>query len=189
MEQVLDCLYVKHYELFSTNCPVLITGDRMYLMDTFMGPLPMRELMGQIHPLMGKSELVVLNSHSHFDHVWGNGAFPGIPIVSHERCREIMEKEGESVLRELGSAHPEWVMGEVEITLPSVTFTGSLVFHDRGRQVRLEHFPGHSGDSIIVLASPGNICLAGDSVEDPFPLLQESSEQANIDCFLGPSET
>lgn len=180
-----DILYMLRFpELFNATCPLVVTERYIILLDTYMGPLPMAPVLSFLEKNRKGREFFIVNSHSHFDHIWGNCAFPGAPIISHQRCRKIMVENAVSELHVLSREHPEWVRGDVEIIYPDITFDERLFFHDRLAEIEIFHLPGHSSDSAAVFLMPGRIMLAADSLEDPFPLLSESGREANIDLFV-----
>ena len=69
---------------------------------------------------------VVVNTHHHGDHVFGNGVFAGqAAIVAHERCRSEMAEAGLG----LQGLWPDVDWGVDELTLPTLTFSGRLTLH------------------------------------------------------------
>lgn len=185
LEQVSDILYLMRFPgLFQATCP-LVAGERyIFLLDTYLGPLSMTPVLSFLQQHRKDRELFVVNSHSHFDHIWGNSAFSGAPIISHLRCRQKMLADAASEYERLLYEMPEWVKEEVEIVYPDTTFTERLFFHDPLVEIELFHLPGHSSDSVAIFLEPSKVLLAADSVEDPFPLLSESGREANIDLYL-----
>jgi glyoxylase-like metal-dependent hydrolase (beta-lactamase superfamily II) len=180
-----EFLYVLRFpEPFGANCPIVCADRYVMLMDTYMGPLSMAPVHSFLESRGKGREFHVIISHSHFDHIWGNSAFPSASIVSHARCRMIMMERAESEYQALRLEHPEWVREEITIVYPNVTFEERLTYHDSAMEIELFHVPGHSSDSIAAFLSPSGVLLAGDSVEDPFPLLSESGREANIDLYL-----
>jgi glyoxylase-like metal-dependent hydrolase (beta-lactamase superfamily II) len=185
LEKIDDILYILRFpELFNATCPLVVTERYIILIDTYMGPLPMAPVLSFLEHNRNGREFYIVNSHSHFDHIWGNCAFTNTPIISHQRCRQIMMEKAVSEYHTLSREHPEWVRGDVEIIYPDITFRESLFFHDLSAEIELFHLPGHSSDSIAIFLMPERIMLAADSLEDPFPLLSESGREANIDLYL-----
>ena len=174
-------LHVFHYkELFAFNLPVLITAKRIFVVDTYMGPKSIKNVLKLCNEKKEGRKVYAVNSHSHFDHIWGNFAFSEDEIIASEKCREIIEEEGKKVLKEISEHNPEWIMEPVEIVLPTITFKDEMVFADSSSDVKIRFLPGHTEDSAVVIVMPEKILLAGDMVEDPFPLL----EGENIDLYL-----
>ena len=165
---------------FSFNLPVLMTASRIFVVDTYMGPESIKEVVSYCKKNLKGRKGYVINTHSHFDHVWGNSAFPGWDIICHSSCYDILKSEGKKTITEISKTNPEWVKEKINLVLPDLLFESELNFLDKDSTVSIKYLPGHSDDSIIISVMPENILLAGDMLEDPFPLL----EGKNIEVYL-----
>lgn len=144
----------------------VINGDRyIYIIDTFIGPKAMNPVNSYIESNMGEKPIIVVNTHYHWDHVWGNCAYKAYPIVANKKSLEFLAEKGEMDLKK----HQEYAKGKVEITLPNLTFSKSLVFEEDN--VRLFHSPGHTEDSITVYDAQDKVLVVGDNLERPIPYL------------------
>ena len=96
-----------------SNAGIVDLGDRTLIYDTFISPLASRDLLTAAETLTGRPAHLVINSHYHNDHTWGNLAVPaGTDILSTGRTRDIIAK------RETGldpSYHPT-ILKELEKT-------------------------------------------------------------------------
>lgn len=144
---------------------VLTRERRTYLIDTGCGPDDMAGAAGVIRA--AGRPLVVVNTHFHWDHVWGNCAFPEAEIVSTFRCRERMRKEWASQWIENGRL----AVGQVEMRLPGVCFDARMAFEDDG--LLLFRSPGHTDDSLTVWDSRNRLLIAGDNLERPIPYVED----------------
>jgi glyoxylase-like metal-dependent hydrolase (beta-lactamase superfamily II) len=148
------------------NCPtnVFVVHGRThtFVCDTFLGPHPMEKIINYV--AHENNQFIIFNSHSHWDHIWGNCAFESL-IISHRACREIIIQEGESELEQ----YRKYTQGDVKIVLPTVTFTESISFPDEG--IHLFYTPGHTRDSASCLDCVDNTLFVGDNVEAPIPYL------------------
>jgi cyclase len=76
-----------------SNAGIIDTGDRTLIYDTFISPLATQDLLVAAQTLTGRSAHLVINSHYHNDHTWGNLAVPaGTDILSTGRTRAIIAK-------------------------------------------------------------------------------------------------
>ncbi|MGE5585242.1 MAG: MBL fold metallo-hydrolase [Bacillota bacterium] len=136
----------------------LIRGERCdYIIDTGLGSLsiaPMEEYLQYDKPA------IVVNTHYHWDHVWGNGSLRHCTIVSHRLCREMIQSHWQDMMEKNHRYHH----GEVEMVLPSLVFERELYFPED--QVRLVYTPGHTIDSISVLDEADKVLNAGDNIGD-----------------------
>jgi glyoxylase-like metal-dependent hydrolase (beta-lactamase superfamily II) len=148
------------YELPDWNLNLhLIEGDRYnYIIDTGLGS-------GSVKPIMERIQgsckpVVVINTHYHWDHVWGNWVFADSLIISHRLCREITERKWNEMIGKNG----RYIDGEAKMLLPNVTFEGELYFEEDG--IRLFYTPGHTIDGISVLDESDGVLNAGDNIGD-----------------------
>lgn len=184
MEIINDNLILFKYELFNFNCYIIKTKKRIFIVDTYMGPDSIKDVKAAADELGQGRHLFVINTHSHFDHIWGNCLFENNPIISHTLCRKRIVEKAAIELDSYRISNPEWIKGDIKIIAPDIVFSEKLIFEDDDCTVILEHFPGHSPDSIIIWLEPYHICIAGDSLEDPFPLTHEYSKLSGADMFL-----
>jgi glyoxylase-like metal-dependent hydrolase (beta-lactamase superfamily II) len=155
------------------TCVYVIDGPKhAFVVDTFLGPKSMAIVKKRMGRALRGRPVVVINGHYHWDHIWGNCAFPKSQIVAHSLCRERIERIGAKELKAYGSMQ----QGNVKLVLPNCTFTDRLVYQDDG--VELLHSPGHSPDSISVFDRTDNVLLVGDNVERPLPYLYSTDLDA-----------
>ena len=139
----------------------LIEGEKhQFLIDTFCGSGYLDDISKEISRC-GKP-LIVINTHHHWDHIWGNCTFPDAPIVSHTLCRQYIESEWEKQY----NRDKHYIKGNATKTLPNITFQQELVFEEDG--IVLFHTPGHSLDSISIYDRNYKILYGGDNLELPF---------------------
>lgn len=149
-----------------TNIYLIDTEQTLFVCDTYLGPEAMEPLIREFNPT-GEKRVVVINSHYHWDHIWGNCFFRDEWIIAHPLCRERIQQGGELDLERLAG----YQMGQVELCLPNLTVAEELVFVEEG--VVIFYSPGHSEDSISVYDQVDQILFAGDNVERPLPSYME----------------
>lgn len=144
----------------------IIQGERyIYIIDTYLGPDIMKSVNQYIVDLFGDKQIIVVNTHSHWDHVWGNSLYSSSFIIAHEKCKKYMQQHGIEALEEYG----KYRKGEVIITYPNLTFTNKIFFEEDS--VLIYHTPGHTDDGISVLDMKDKVLFAGDNLERPIPYL------------------
>lgn len=137
----------------------LIMGERFnFLIDTGLGSQSVEPI--KAHLSGSKKQLIIINTHYHWDHVWGNGAFENPVIVSHSLCRKVLENKWEDMIAKSN----RYLYGEVKKVLPNLLFEGQLWFPEDG--VRIFYTPGHTADSISVLDEREGILNIGDNIGD-----------------------
>jgi len=170
-------------QLYDLNLGLILGENNNYVIDTGLGS-------GSVEPILkyigdDKKPIIVINTHCHWDHIWGNWVFEKSLIISHPKCRELEEKYWDDVLREYSGM----IDGEVRICLPNMVFDGLLSFPDDG--ISIFYSPGHSEDGISVFDSVDKILYAGDNIgdsdEDIVPWIDTDMEtfQKLIELYKG----
>lgn len=152
---------------FDDNISVLlIIGSRFtFLCDTHLGPESMKKVQNELGTISHPEQMVIFNSHSDWDHVWGNCEFSHNLIIGHSTCRDRLKERGEYDL----ISHSSMTRGIVTITLPNMTFDSRLTFEED--DVEFIYAPGHTIDSSLCFDRKDSILYVGDLVEDPIPYL------------------
>ena len=72
------------------NAAIIDLGDKALVVDSFQTAQAAVELRQEVVRLTGKSAFMLVNTHWHSDHTWGNQVFDDIPIASTRRTVELM---------------------------------------------------------------------------------------------------
>ncbi len=157
-----------------TNVYVIHTGKSFFICDTFLGPASMKEVKEYLEKECGEKEYIIFNSHSHWDHHWGNSAFPKSKIIAHELCMEDMRENAESILEK----NAKFKRGKVTITYPNLLFKNNLNFDEE--QILIFHSPGHTLDSSSCYDSADKVLFVGDNLEEPIPYINSNLEGLKV---------
>ncbi|MEA5016563.1 MAG: MBL fold metallo-hydrolase [Candidatus Limiplasma sp.] len=137
----------------------LIQGKKHnFVIDTGLGAGSVEPVKERIHS--GGKETIVVNTHYHWDHVWGNGSFQGCIIISHPLCREMISSEWERMMGKNG----QYRHGEAVMRLPTLVFQQELSFPEE--RIKIFHTPGHTPDSISVLDEEDGVLVLADNIGD-----------------------
>ncbi|HEY3426860.1 MAG TPA: MBL fold metallo-hydrolase [Negativicutes bacterium] len=150
------------------------TAKNWFLCDTHLGPQSMECIKNYISLQANKKEVIVFNSHSDWDHIWGNCAFQSGIIIGHETCRQRMNEIGQFDLARL----PEYHRGTIELVLPNLTFSDRITFVEA--DIEFIYAPGHTIDSSVCFDRKDSVLFVGDLVEYPIPYLDFSDLEAYI---------
>ncbi len=162
-ERVADDIYVFTSELYvKVMAGAIFTSKGVVVIDTLLFPQETIELVDLVRRKSKNKVLYVINTHSHSDHIYGNYLFEGAEVIAHELCRQTLLKRGEKGLNEAKEQIPE--LAEVELRLPSITFTKELTLRLGDKTLRLMHTPGNTPDSIVVCVREDKVLFAGDMV-------------------------
>ena len=148
---------------FGDSVYLIKTKSCLILCDTSEGLEEMNYVKKYIkdHNLTNLS-MYIFNSHSDYDHIWGNYAFPDCEIISHELCRERMLERSPFDL-------VQYSRPEIKLKLPTITFSERLAFAESG--IEFVYAPGHTVCSAICIDNIDKVIYAGDLIEAPIPYL------------------
>ena len=174
----------------------VITGKKYnYVIDTGLGSASIDPIIHYINETAKKT--IVINTHYHWDHIWGNASFKDDIIVSHKLCRELIQSNWDEMLQQ----NSQYCYGNVRMYLPDLIFEKELYFAED--RIRLFHSPGHTEDSISILDEEEKVLILGDNIGDSMEELLPSIhcsqeiyrdtlkkyEQMNFDiCISGHSD-
>lgn len=144
---------------FDLNLGLLLGKNRNYIIDTGVGGSSVQPILDYIGS--DKKPIVVINTHWHWDHVWGNWCFEDSLIISHSICRELTDKHWDESI-ERNAEHV--IEGDVRKKLPNLVFEDKLYFPDDG--VSVFYSPGHTEDCISVYDEKDKLLYAGDNTGD-----------------------
>jgi cyclase len=122
------------------NTAAFITENGVVIVDTKvpgMGP----SILEKVKSVTPKPVTIIINTHTHFDHVGSNTAFTGaVEFVAHENCKTRMEKM------------PAFQSDEGKKFLPGKTYKDKLSLLKGNDKIDLYHFGrGHTdGDTFVV---------------------------------------
>lgn len=98
LQQVADGIYAALHTNGGwaiSNAGIIDLGDRTLIFDTFLTPQAAIDLRNAAEAITGRPASIVVNSHYHNDHIWGNQVFsPDADIVATVRTRHLIQTEG-----------------------------------------------------------------------------------------------
>ena len=172
--EVADRIWVARYDWFDVNV-TLVGGDRgLLVVDTHASDLAARAVVDDVRRLGAGDVVAVVNTHEHFDHTFGNGAFRAaygdLPIHAHEVAAERTVSAGERI-KGLYAADPDDPhRDEVQATVivaADRTFSSAVSLDLGNRAVELVHpGRGHTGGDLVLRVPDVDVLLAGDLVEE-----------------------
>jgi len=125
-----------------------------------------QSLLAEIRRVTDKPIRYLINTHSHFDHVYTNHLFPEATVISTHPCRE--ETKANRKVQAKHDALFAKLFSDVDLrggrySLQDMSFSGSLCFYQGEREVRvLELGVGHSESDVVVHLPGEKIVFCGD---------------------------
>jgi len=155
----------EHPYIGDTSVYLINAGNYFFICDTHLGPVSMEHVKQYMAAQAGKKQTVIFNSHSDWDHVWGNCAFEKPVIIGHETCRRRLQEIGGFELQRFSRYHN----GDIKLLPPNLTFATSMRYEDE--EVEFIYAPGHTVDSSICFDRKDSALYVGDLLEYPIPYL------------------
>jgi glyoxylase-like metal-dependent hydrolase (beta-lactamase superfamily II) len=176
--EVGDRAWVRRYEALDQTIGVVGGADGLAVIDTRASHRLADELRDELRQLPGQV-VAVVNTHGHWDHVFGNARFQPTPIWGHVRCADMITERGEEWRRRLLERYaPERAeeFAEVELTSPTELLDQAATVDLGDRQIELRHLGrGHTDNDIVVRVPDASVLFAGDLLENaPAPGFSDS---------------
>lgn len=162
--------FVRRHEHLDVSSALIVGDEAALVVDTRASLEQGKALAEQVRALTPLPLRAVVNTHVHFDHLFGNGAFPGVPIVAHDsvprdlpaheaRIKALYEAEHDDPNREAALS--------TVVVPPDATFASVKALDLGDRQVELAHLGrGHTAGDIVVRVPDADLVCAGDLVEE-----------------------
>lgn len=189
-DQLADGVYRRRYESLDLNVGLVVGGDGALVIDTRASHGQARELLDDISTVTRLPVRWVINTHHHWDHVFGNALFPGVELWGHRRCRDYLIEHGaaakEGALAWVGEEHRE-AIESVTIVPPDHVADPSATVDIGGRTVTMDWLGrGHTDGDLVIAVRGTDVLFAGDLLEsgappyfgDGFPLAWQDTANA-----------
>jgi glyoxylase-like metal-dependent hydrolase (beta-lactamase superfamily II) len=167
--EIGDRVFVRRYEFYDQNIGVVLGRAEALVIDTRSTYAQAREIQDHLRELTDDPVGVVVDTHGHFDHVFGNGIFRPATIWGHERCVTFMVRNGEARKKTIAVEEPLLAddLSEIVIDPPDRVFSTKARIEVGGREVVLRHLGRGHTDHDIVIEVPGtDVLFAGDLLEN-----------------------
>src|SRR5689334_23226952 len=167
--EIGDRVFVRRYAFFDQNIGVVLGPGAAMVIDTRSTYVQAREILDDLRELTGDPVTVVVDTHGHFDHAFGNHVFRPAPIWGHARCPAFMERTAEVRRERVAREQPELAadLPEVVIDPPDRVFDETGNPEVGGRRVELKFLGrGHTDHDIVVRVPDANVLFAGDLLEN-----------------------
>jgi glyoxylase-like metal-dependent hydrolase (beta-lactamase superfamily II) len=170
--EVGDRVFTRHFDFFDQQIGVVLGGRDVLVVDTRSTPAQAREIVADLRELTRDPVSIVVDTHWHFDHTFGNSVFRPASIWGHVRAAERLRREGDAARRKVAEGMPTLAadLAEVVIDPPEHTFDDRATIEVGDRFVELSyHGRGHTDGDIAILVPDANVLFAGDLIEEGSP--------------------
>jgi glyoxylase-like metal-dependent hydrolase (beta-lactamase superfamily II) len=174
--EIGDRVFVRRYRYLDQDIVAVLgrdaaLGDAALVVDTRTTLVQAREILDDLHALGSPRVAVVVNTHGHYDHAFGNAAFRPAVIWGHERCATMIRVTGEAQRTKV-RADPRVAadLDEVALDPPDRTFADQVTLELAGRPIELAYLGrGHTDNDIVLRVPDADVVCAGDLVENGAP--------------------
>jgi glyoxylase-like metal-dependent hydrolase (beta-lactamase superfamily II) len=200
-QEVGDRVLVRRHRSLDLNVGLVLGEGACLVIDTRSSDAEGRELAEAVRRVTA-APWVVVDTHAHYDHCFGNAAFRPARIWAHRRCAEVLVEYGDVMRQLTGAAYREQgqatVAGQIEATRidpPDQLLDIQADLDIGGRPVTLRYLGrGHTDSDLAVLVPDAGVLFAGDLAEegappsfgDSFPLEWPSAVDALAALATGP---
>jgi glyoxylase-like metal-dependent hydrolase (beta-lactamase superfamily II) len=175
--EVADRVWVARQQWYDLNVCLVRGSAGLLVVDTQASAVAARAIVEDVRALGVGAVTAIVNTHEHFDHTFGNGAFReaygALPIHAHEVAAAQTVDAGERIkerfAEETDDPHRDEVIA-TEIVPADHTFSSVTVLDLGDRQVELLHpGRGHTAGDAVLRVPDADVVLAGDLVEESGP--------------------
>ena len=170
-EELSSGVFRRRYPFLRSNVGVIVGEAGVLLIDTRESHEAADTLIDELRHLTSKPVRWILNTHWHWDHVFGNARFPGAAIWGHRRCRSVLRDFPDQHRDDARKWMPPERFGEIErvrIVPPDRTFEAVASIDIGGRKLEAAyHGRGHTDADIVIHC--GGVTFMGDLVEEGEP--------------------
>ena len=170
--EVGDRVFVRRYRFYDQDITAVLGGGAALIVDTRSTLVQAREILDDLRELGSPRVGIVVNTHGHGDHSFGNAVFRPAVIWGHERCVTMIRTTGEAQRASAAEEVPDIAADLAEVVLdpPDRTIIDRGVLDLDGREVHLTYLGrGHTDNDIVVTIPDADVLCAGDLVENGAP--------------------
>lgn len=163
-----DRFFVRRYAFYDQNIGLVLGRGAALVIDTRSTHVQASEIQDHVRELTHDPVTVVVDTHGHFDHAFGNHVFRPATIWGQAGCVPFIERTGEQRRARIAASEPEIAadLAEVVIDPPDRTFDDAATIEVGGRVVELRYLGrGHTDHDAVITVPGTDVVWAGDLLE------------------------
>jgi glyoxylase-like metal-dependent hydrolase (beta-lactamase superfamily II) len=195
--ELADGVFARRYAFYDQQIGLIVGDGEALVIDTRTTSAQARELIRDIARITAAPVRIVVDTHWHYDHTFGNHDFRPATIWGHERCRSRLLELGEERRAEMIAELPGFAddLASLVIDPPEQTFADARTIEVGGRRVEMRYLGrGHTDSDIVIRVPDAGVIFAGDLVEngappsfgDGYPIEWPATVERMLDLIDGP---
>jgi glyoxylase-like metal-dependent hydrolase (beta-lactamase superfamily II) len=189
--EIAEGVFVRRYPFLDQNIGVVIGEAGILVVDSRASEGHAREVLEDLRVITPLAPTVIVNTHAHWDHCFGNRAFRPCTIWGHASAALFLTRTLDDQRATTVSADPALAgeMASFVPDLPDRTLTDLATIDLGGRTVELRFLGrGHTDNDIVALVQGAGVVFAGDLIEggnppffgDGFPIDWPATDDALV---------
>ena len=167
--EVGDRVFTWRFRFFDQQIGLILGASDVVVIDTRSTPVQAGELADAIRALTRDPVSIVLNTHWHWDHTFGNHEFRPATAWGHARVPGRLLGQGPGVIERVAREMPGLAddIRQVTIDPPERTFEDRATVMAGDRELRLSyHGRAHTDTDVVIEVPDANVLFAGDLLEE-----------------------
>jgi len=181
VREVADGVVVLNYPYLNQNIGVIVGRNEVAVIDTRSSPGQAQEILEDVRRVTALPIRVVIDTHGHSDHAFGNASFRPASIWGHRGCPTYLERTAVQQRRDTMKELPDEAasISALVIDPPDRLVDEAATLDVGGRPVALRFLGrGHTDHDLVIHLPETGVAFAGDLVTksnypffgDSFPL-------------------
>jgi len=146
-----------------SNIVSVTTSEGTIIVDSSLFPSKAEQVKTTIQRLLNSEVALVVNTHYHPDHTFGNSGF-NAPLCCCKTSEEFFRKMDKTYIGYVIQKEPLLEKENLIIVPPSITFDREYKLSFGGLDLFLENVGGHTPDTIVIRIPKYGILITGDLV-------------------------
>jgi glyoxylase-like metal-dependent hydrolase (beta-lactamase superfamily II) len=170
--EIAEGVFVRRYPFLDQNIGVVIGEAGILVVDSRASKGHAGEILDDLRVITPLAPTVIVNTHAHWDHCFGNRAFRPCTIWGHANCAPFLARTLDDQRATTVRADPA-LAAEMETFVPDLpdrTLTDLVTIDLGGRLVDLRFLGrGHTDNDIVAVVQGAGVVFAGDLIEGGNP--------------------
>jgi glyoxylase-like metal-dependent hydrolase (beta-lactamase superfamily II) len=170
--EIGDRVFVRRYAFYDQEIGLVLGDGEALVIDTRISPRQGQEIRDDVRALTSLPVRVVVDTHAHNDHCFGNQVFRPCTIWGQEGAIRFLRETGEAQKAGVAREHPTLAADIAEVVLdpPDRTFADAASFELGGREIRLRYVGrGHTDHDALISVPDADVLFVGDLLENGAP--------------------